>query len=36
MATFRQKMNAVAHIEPTGDEVFGAAREAAKAVEPAE
>ena len=23
MATFRQKMNAVAHIEPTGDEVFG-------------
>jgi hypothetical protein len=36
MAAFRQKMNAVPHIEPTGDEVFGVAREAAKAVDPAE
>jgi hypothetical protein len=36
MAAFRQKMNAVPHIEPTGDEVFGVAREATKAVEPAE
>jgi hypothetical protein len=28
-ATFRQTMNGVAHVEPTGDESFGRAEEAA-------
>ena len=28
MAAFRQRMNGDAHIEPTGDEVFGQARKA--------
>jgi hypothetical protein len=36
LATFRQKMNGVPHIEPTGDEVFGPAATAVKVVEPAE
>jgi hypothetical protein len=36
LAAFRQKMNGVAHIEPTGDEVFGPMREAARVAEPAE
>jgi len=34
MAAFRQKMNAVLHIEPTGDEAFGPKAAAAKALEP--
>ena len=33
MANFRQKMNDVPHIEPTGDEVFGPERNAAKVLE---
>jgi hypothetical protein len=33
MASFRQKMNDVPHIEPTGDEVFGPERNAAKVLE---
>jgi hypothetical protein len=33
MATFRQKMNGVPHIEPTGNEVFGTDAEQAKARE---
>jgi hypothetical protein len=36
LAAFRQKMNGVAHIEPTGDEVFGPMREAASVAEPVE
>ena len=37
MAAFRQKMNGVPHIEPTGDEVFGPARRTALgSAEPAE
>jgi hypothetical protein len=35
MAAFRQKMNAVEHREPTGDEVFGPDAEAARARETA-
>jgi len=36
MASFRQKMNAVPHIEPTGDEVFGPEAEIAGQRETAE
>ena len=36
LATFRQTMNGVAHVEPTGDEVFGPAQAPAKVAEPAE
>jgi hypothetical protein len=36
MASFRQRMNHVAHIEPTGDEVFGPEAQARRALEAAE
>jgi hypothetical protein len=36
LASFRQRMNGLPHIEPTGEEVFGPAANAAKVVEPTE
>ncbi len=36
LATFRQKMNAVTHVEPTGDEVFGPERDAQRTPEAVE
>jgi hypothetical protein len=36
LASFRQRMNGVAHVEPTGDEVFGPQREASRTREAVE